>query len=51
MNPVEVSVTAANRIKGLIEIRDCVRTLIEYQTEDFPEEDIAGRAAEVECPL
>lgn len=42
MNPVEVSVTAANRIKGLIEIRDCVRTLIEYQTEDFPEEDIAA---------
>ena len=40
MNPVEVSVTAANRIKGLIEIRDCVRTLIEYQTEDWPDEDI-----------
>ncbi len=34
MNPMEVSVTAANRIKGLIRIRDCVRTLIEYQTED-----------------
>jgi N12 class adenine-specific DNA methylase len=40
MNPVEVSVTAANRIKGLIEIRDCVRTLIEYQTDDWPAEDI-----------
>nr|WP_325299438.1 LPD25 domain-containing protein [uncultured Dysosmobacter sp.] len=40
MNPVEVSVTAVNRIKGLIEIRDCVRTLIEYQTEDWPAEDI-----------
>ena len=40
MNPVEVSVTAANRIKGLISIRDCVRTLIEYQTEDWPAEDI-----------
>ena len=40
MNPVEVSVTAANRIKGLIEIRECVRTLIEYQTEDWPDEDI-----------
>ena len=40
MNPVEVSVTAANRIKGLIGIRDCVRTLIEYQTEDWPAEDI-----------
>ncbi len=40
MNPVEVSVTAANRIKGLIGIRDCVRTLIEYQTDDWPAEDI-----------
>ncbi|MDE7171063.1 MAG: DEAD/DEAH box helicase family protein, partial [Oscillospiraceae bacterium] len=40
MNPVEVSVTAANRIKGLIEIRDCVRTLIEYQTDDWPDENI-----------
>lgn len=40
MNPVEVSVTAANRIKGLIGIRDCVRTLIEYQTEDWPDRDI-----------
>ena len=40
MNPVEVSVTAANRIKGLIGIRDCVRTLIEYQTEDWPADDI-----------
>ena len=40
MNPVEVSVTAENRIKGMIGIRDCVRTLIEYQTEDYPESDI-----------
>ena len=32
--------TAENRIKGLIEIRDCVRRLIEYQTEDYPEEMI-----------
>ena len=43
MNPVEVSVTAANRIKGLIGIRDCVRTLIEYQTEDWPAEDIQAQ--------
>ena len=40
MNPVDASVTASNRIKGLIEIRDCVRTLIDYQTEDYPEENI-----------
>ncbi len=37
MNPVDVSATAENRIKGMIEIRDCVRTLIEYQTEDYPD--------------
>ena len=43
MNPVEVSVTAANRIKGLIGIRDCVRTLIEYQTEDWPDQDIQAQ--------
>lgn len=43
MNPVEVSVTATNRIKGLIGIRDCVRTLIEYQTEDWPDQDIQAQ--------
>ena len=32
--------TAENRIKGLIQIRDCVRKLIEYQTDDYPEEMI-----------
>ena len=37
MNPVDVSMTAENRIKGMIGIRDCVRTLIEYQTEDYPD--------------
>ena len=40
MKPVDVSVTAENRIKGMIGIRDCVRMLIEYQTEDYPESDI-----------
>lgn len=38
MTPAAASVTAENRIKGLIQIRDCVRKLIEYQTEDYPEE-------------
>ena len=37
MTPAAASVTAGNRIKGLIQIRDCVRKLIEYQTEDYPE--------------
>ncbi|WP_034379000.1 DEAD/DEAH box helicase family protein [Dehalobacter sp. UNSWDHB] len=40
MNKVEVSVTAANRIRGMIAIRDCVRELIEYQTEDYSDEII-----------
>ncbi len=40
MQPASVSITAENRIKGLIQIRDCVRKLIEYQTEDYPEEMI-----------
>jgi len=37
MDPVSVSATAEQRIRGLIGIRDCVRALIEYQTEDYPE--------------
>lgn len=40
MNPATSSLTAENRIKGLVEIRDCVRHLIAYQTEDYPEEMI-----------
>ena len=40
MTPAKVSVTAENRIKGLLGIRDCVRKLIQYQTDDYPEEMI-----------
>ena len=40
MKLVDVSLTGQNRIKGMIGIRDSVRKLIEYQTEDFPEETI-----------
>jgi N12 class adenine-specific DNA methylase len=36
----ELPVTSANRIKGMIELRDCVRTLIDMQTEDYPDENI-----------
>ena len=42
MNPVEVSTTALGRIKGLIGLRDCVRQLIEYQTEDYPDHFITA---------
>ena len=38
MTPAAASITAENRIKGLIQIRDCVRKLIEYQTEDYPDD-------------
>ena len=40
MHSVEVSVTAENRIRGMIELRECVRRLIEYQTEGYQDEDI-----------
>ena len=40
MTPVEVSATAENRIKGMIAICDCVRELIELQTEDYPDSEI-----------
>ena len=42
MHPVEVSVTAENRIRGMIELREYTRRLIEYQTEGYPDEDIAA---------
>ena len=45
MNPVDVSATAQSRIKGMIEIRDSARRLIEYQTEDYPESFITAEQA------
>lgn len=47
MNPVEVSDTAKNRIKGLIDIRESVRRLIDLQTEDFPDADIQAEQAKL----
>lgn len=40
MNKIEVSVTAANRIRGMVELRDCTRKLIDYQLEGYPDETI-----------
>ena len=40
MTPVDASATAENRIKGMIRIRDSVRTLLEMQTEDYPDSEI-----------
>ena len=47
MNPVEVSKTAESRISGMIELRDCVRMLLEYQTEDYPDEEIKAQQAKL----
>lgn len=37
MAKTELSKTAKNRVIGMIEIRDCIRQLIEYQKEDYPD--------------
>ena len=47
MNPVEVSKTAESRIRGMIGLRDCVRTLLAYQTEDYPESSIREQQAKL----
>ena len=47
MYPQELAMTTENRVRGLIEIRDCVRTLLEYQTEDYPDEDIKREQAKL----
>lgn len=49
MAPIEVSATAENRIKGMIGIRDCVRNLIELQSEDYPDEEIKAEQATSRC--
>ncbi len=45
MNPVETSATGENRIRGMIELRDCVRRLIEYQSQDYSDELIQQEQA------
>lgn len=47
MNPVEVSKTAEGRIRGMMELRDCVRALLEYQMADVPENEIKEQQAEL----
>ena len=47
MYPVEISVTAENRIRGMIELRECVRRFIEYQTEGYPDEEIEAEQAKL----
>ena len=40
MTPVTLSATAKNRVKGMIQIRDSVRQLLEMQTEGYPDEPV-----------
>jgi N12 class adenine-specific DNA methylase len=47
MKPVELPATTVSRIKGMIAIRDCVRTLIEYQTEDYSDSDIKAEQSKL----
>ena len=47
MHPLEVSVTAENRIRGMIELRECVRWLIDYQTEGYPDADVKEEQAKL----
>ena len=47
MHPVEVSITAENRIRGMIELRECVRRLIDYQTEGYPDADVKEEQAKL----
>ncbi len=45
MRKIELNATAENRVKGMIELRDCVRTLIEYQTENYSDDEIKAQQA------
>ena len=45
MFPQKMSLTAENRVRKLIELRDCVRNLISYQIEDYPDSEIREEQA------
>ena len=47
MRKIEMNATAENRVKGMIELRDCVRTLIEYQTENYSDDEIKAQQAKL----
>lgn len=48
MRPVELNETAKGRIRGLVELRQAVNELIDYQMEDYPEEDIHAKQQELD---
>ncbi len=43
----DLPITTISRIKGMIELRDCVRDLIDLQTEDYPEENIKSSTSKI----
>ena len=47
MSKIEVSLTAQNRIKGMIAIRDCAHKLIDRQLNDYSDAAIAETQAEL----
>lgn len=47
MKPVELSDTAKGRVAGMIGLRQIVNELIQYQLEDYPDEDIQAKQAEL----
>lgn len=49
MRPVELNETAKGRIRGLVELRQTVNELIDYQMEDYPEEDIRAKQQELDA--
>ncbi len=40
MHPVTLPLTTENRVRGMVGLRDCVRQLILYQSENYPEDRI-----------
>ena len=47
MKPVEVSETMEQRIKGMVQIRDCTQELIDYQLNEYPEDMIKNKQTEL----
>lgn len=43
MNLVDLPKATEERIKGMVEIRDCVRTLIDYQLNEYGDDDIRNQ--------
>ena len=47
MQPVDVSETMEQRMKGMVQIRDCTQELIDYQLDEYPEDMIKSKQAEL----